>query len=51
MVYAKIANRTVADEYFKVSEKVEALEITLSKSAADASRAAGQGWQRRTWPP
>jgi hypothetical protein len=25
MVYAKIANRTVADEYFKVSEKVEAL--------------------------
>jgi len=25
MVYAKIANRTVADEYFKVSEKVDAL--------------------------
>jgi hypothetical protein len=25
MVYAKIANRTVADEYFSVSEKVEAL--------------------------
>jgi site-specific recombinase XerD len=25
MVYAKIANRTVADEYFKVSEQVEAL--------------------------
>ncbi|MGH2721914.1 MAG: tyrosine-type recombinase/integrase [Actinomycetota bacterium] len=25
MVYARIANRTVADEYFKVSEKVEAL--------------------------
>jgi integrase/recombinase XerD len=25
MVYAKIANRTVADEYFAVSEKVEAL--------------------------
>jgi site-specific recombinase XerD len=25
MVYAKIANRTVADEYFNVSEKVEAL--------------------------
>ncbi|MCA1679558.1 MAG: site-specific integrase [Actinobacteria bacterium] len=25
MVYAKIANRTVAEEYFKVSEKVEAL--------------------------
>jgi integrase len=25
MVYAKIADRTVADEYFKVSEKVEAL--------------------------
>jgi hypothetical protein len=25
MVYARIADRTVADEYFKVSEKVEAL--------------------------
>src|SRR6266567_171018 len=25
MVYARIANRTVADEYFSVSEKVEAL--------------------------
>jgi hypothetical protein len=25
MVYAKISNRTVADEYFKVSEQVEAL--------------------------
>jgi integrase len=25
LVYARIANRTVADEYFKVSEKVEAL--------------------------
>jgi hypothetical protein len=25
MVYAKIANRTVAEEYFAVSEKVEAL--------------------------
>jgi integrase len=25
MVYAKLADRTVADEYFKVSEKVEAL--------------------------
>ncbi len=25
MVYAKIVNRTVADEYFKVSEKVEGL--------------------------
>ncbi len=27
MVYAKIANRTVADEYFNVSEKVEALYV------------------------
>jgi site-specific recombinase XerD len=25
MIYAKIADRTVADEYFAVSEKVEAL--------------------------
>ena len=25
MVYARISNRTVADEYFKVSEQVEAL--------------------------
>ena len=25
MVYARIANRTVAEEYFNVSEKVEAL--------------------------
>jgi len=28
MVYAKIANRTVADEYFSVSQKVEALYDT-----------------------
>ena len=28
MVYARIADRTVADEYFKVSEKVEALYDT-----------------------
>ena len=32
MVYAKIANRTVADEYFKVSEKVEALYNTPRNS-------------------
>jgi Phage integrase family len=40
MVYAKIANRTVADEYFKVSEKVEALydapkELPASSEGAE----------------
>jgi hypothetical protein len=27
MVYAGIADRTVADEYFSVSDKVEALDV------------------------
>jgi integrase len=36
MVYAKIANRTVADEYFKVSEKVEALYDTPKELPAIA---------------
>jgi integrase len=36
MVYAKIADRTVADEYFKVSEKVEALYDQPHKLPADA---------------
>jgi integrase len=27
MVYARIADRTVADEYFSVSDKVEALDV------------------------
>jgi site-specific recombinase XerD len=36
MVYAKIANRTVADEYFTVSEKVEALYNQPKALPADA---------------
>jgi integrase len=36
MVYAKIANRTVADEYFSVSEKVEALYDTPKELPATA---------------
>jgi hypothetical protein len=36
MVYAKIANRTVADEYFTVSEKVEALYNQPKQLPADA---------------
>jgi integrase len=36
MVYAKIANRTVADEYFKVSEQVEALYDEPKELPADA---------------
>ena len=40
LVYAKIANRTVADEYFRVSEKVEALydapkELPASSEGAE----------------
>ena len=36
MVYAKIANRTVADEYFTVSAKVEALYNQPKQLPADA---------------
>jgi integrase len=36
MVYARIANRTVADEYFTVSEKVEALYGQPKQLPADA---------------
>src|SRR6266536_740974 len=36
MVYARIANRTVADEYFTVSEKVEALYNQPKQLPADA---------------
>ena len=36
MVYARIADRTVADEYFSVSEKVEALYGQTHKLPADA---------------
>ncbi|HEV7183673.1 MAG TPA: site-specific integrase, partial [Leifsonia sp.] len=39
MVYAKIANRTVADEYFSVSEKVEALYDTPKELPATAEGA------------
>jgi len=39
MVYAKIANRTVADEYFKVSEKVEALYDQPKELPADTEGA------------
>lgn len=41
MVYARIADRTVADEYFTVSEKVEALYDTPGK-ALPASAEGGQ---------
>lgn len=36
LVYAKIANRTVANEYFSVSEKVEALYDQPKQLPADA---------------
>ena len=36
MVYARIADRTVADEYFAVSEKVEALYGQAHQLPADA---------------
>ena len=36
MVYAKISNRTVADEYFKVSEQVEALYDAPKQLSAEA---------------
>src|SRR5947199_6813571 len=36
MVYARIADRTVADEYFAVSEKVEALYDAPKELPADA---------------
>ncbi len=39
MVYARIANRTVADEYFSVSEKVEALYDAPRELPADAEGA------------
>ncbi|MGO9974929.1 MAG: tyrosine-type recombinase/integrase [Solirubrobacteraceae bacterium] len=39
MVYAKIANHTVADEYFAVSEKVEALYDQPKELPADAEGA------------
>ena len=35
--YAKIASRTVADEYFAVSEKVEALYGQPAQLPADAA--------------
>jgi integrase len=39
MVYARIADRTVADEYFKVSEKVEALYDAPRELPAEAEGA------------
>jgi hypothetical protein len=39
MVYARIANRTVADEYFAVSEKVEALYDAPRELPEDAQGA------------
>jgi len=39
MVYARIANRTVADEYFSVAEKVEALYDAPRELPADAEGA------------
>jgi integrase len=36
MVYARIANRTVADEYFSVAEKIEALYDAPRELAGDA---------------
>jgi len=40
MVYARIADKTVADEYFKVTEKVEALYQQPRQLPATAMRAA-----------
>jgi len=42
LVYAKIANRTVAEEYFTVAEKVDALYARPAQLPGDASA--------RTWP-
>jgi hypothetical protein len=39
MVYARIANRSVADEYFAVSEKVEALYGNAPEIPSDAEGA------------
>ena len=39
MVYARIADRTVADEYFRVSEKVEALYDAPKQLPADTEGA------------
>ncbi len=36
LVYAKIANRTVAEEYFTVAEKVDALYASPAQLPADA---------------
>lgn len=41
MVYARIADRTVAEEYFAVTEKVEALYQTHASPAALPAEAAG----------
>jgi integrase len=51
LVYAKIANRTVADEYFAVSEKVEALydaprELPASAEGAEMRRLRGEMHRR-----
>jgi hypothetical protein len=46
MVYARIANRTVAEEYFAVSEKVEALY-----DAARPAPGAGSSHRPGTAPP
>ena len=51
MVYARIANRTVADEYFSVSEKVEALydaprELPPDAEGAEMRRLRGEMHRR-----
>ena len=51
LVYAKIANRTVADEYFAVSEKVEALydaprELPAGAEGAEMRRLRGEMHRR-----
>ena len=47
MVYAKIANRTVADEYFSVSEKVEALYDQPKELPATARAPRCASYERR----
>jgi integrase len=49
--YTKIASRTVADEYFAVSEKVEALYGQPAQLPADAARTPHEPAPPRAPPP
>ena len=51
LVYAKIADRTVADEYFAVSEKVEALYEAPAQLPADVEGTEMRKLRSRNAPP